>query len=80
MRRLWDLATGACKRVLEGHTGRLNAVCVGPGGTTALTVSDDYTGRVWDLASGTCLHVLKGARRTPCRPVRGILPAQCSDI
>lgn len=60
-----------CQRVLEGHTGRLNAVCVGPGGATALTVSDDYTGRVWDLASGTCLHVLKGAQ--PCWSLYSVL-------
>ncbi len=59
---MWDLASGACQLELTGHTGRLNGVRVGPGGATALTVSDDYTARIWDLASGTCLHVLKGAR------------------
>ena len=52
--------SGTCEAELVGHTGRLNAVCIGPNGTTALTVSDDYTGRVWDLTKGTCMHVLKG--------------------
>ncbi len=57
---MWDLARGTCERVLAGHSGRLNVVRLGPCGTTALTVSDDYTARVWDLPSGRCMHVLKG--------------------
>jgi WD40 repeat protein len=53
--------------VLAGHSGRLNAVRLGPSGTIALTVSDDYTARVWDLPSRRCMHVLKGAQLA-CRP------------
>ena len=59
MCRVWDIARGKCERVMEGHTGRLNSVRLGPN-NTALTVSDDYTARVWDLSSGMCQHVLKG--------------------
>ena len=44
---------------MQGHTGRLNSVRLGPN-NTALTVSDDYTARVWDLSTGTCQHVFKG--------------------
>jgi len=44
---------------MEGHTGRLNGVRLGPD-STVLTVSDDYTARVWDLNSGMCQHVFKG--------------------
>lgn len=44
---------------MEGHTGRLNSVRLGPD-HTALTVSDDYTARVWDISTGACKHVLKG--------------------
>lgn len=58
---MWDLASGGCQLELTGHTGRLNAVRVGPNGGSALTVSDDYTARVWDLTTGACLHVFKGA-------------------
>lgn len=58
--RVWDLTRGTCERIMAGHAGRLNAVRLGAGGTTALTVSDDYTARVWDLPSGRCMHVLKG--------------------
>ena len=60
MRRVWNLARGKCERVMEGHTGRLNSVRLGPDGT-ALTVSDDYTARVWELSTGMCKHVFKGA-------------------
>lgn len=59
MCRVWDIARGKCERVMEGHTGRLNSVRLGPD-STVLTVSDDYTARVWDLNSGTCQHVFKG--------------------
>lgn len=58
--RVWNLAKASCENVLAGHSGRLNAVRVGPGGSTALTVSDDYTARIWDVPTGRCMHVLKG--------------------
>ena len=45
---------------MQGHTGRLNSVRLGPD-NMALTVSDDYTARAWDLRSGKCKHVFKGA-------------------
>jgi hypothetical protein len=34
--------------VLEGHSGRLNAVVTSTDGTTIITCSDDNTARVWD--------------------------------
>jgi len=40
MCRVWDIARGKCERVMEGHTGRLNSVCLGHE-NTALIVSDD---------------------------------------
>ena len=46
----WDVATGQVIRKLEGHTQRLNAVCLcGPGASLALTGSYDASVRVWDL-------------------------------
>ena len=44
---------------MQGHTGRLNSVRLGPD-NMALTVSDDYTARAWDLKTGKCKHVFKG--------------------
>jgi WD40 repeat protein len=58
--RVWDLETGFCKLVLEGHTGDVNDVCVTPDGLRAVSASDDKTLRVWDLETGRCLRVLEG--------------------
>jgi hypothetical protein len=44
------------------YTGRLNRVTVDPGGTYAVTCSDDNTARVWDLDTGACLNVLQVRR------------------
>ena len=57
--RIWDLLTGKCIRVLEGHSGRVNAVAVCNERSTALTASDDSTARVWDMETGRCLAVLE---------------------
>ena len=53
--RVWDLWTGACEHVLEGHAGRVNAVRVATTEPIAITVSDDFTARVWDWSTGKCM-------------------------
>ena len=57
--RLWDLASGQCLRVLEGHSSPVTHVAALPDGR-AISASDDNTLRLWDLASGQCLRVLEG--------------------
>ncbi|GAB4441442.1 MAG: hypothetical protein Kow00120_09930 [Anaerolineae bacterium] len=49
---LWDAATGAMLRRLEGHTDYVNSVAISPDGFTALSGSDDQTVRLWDLTTG----------------------------
>ena len=39
--RLWDLASGRCLHVLEGHSGPVNQVAALPGGGRALSASSD---------------------------------------
>ncbi len=56
--RVWDLTTGECLHVLQGHTQWVRAVAVADG--RAVSGSEDKTVRVWDLATGECLHVLQG--------------------
>lgn len=58
--RVWDLDTGDCRHILEGHTSRVNSVAMTANGLFALSNSQDGTIRVWELATGQCLHVLKG--------------------
>ena len=43
--RVWDLKTGECKHVLEGHTGDVKSVGITPDGNTAISGSDDKTAR-----------------------------------
>lgn len=57
MCRIWNLADGKCRAVLEGHAGRLNQVALSEDGVTAVTASDDGTARVWSVPGGDCRHV-----------------------
>ena len=43
-----DVVTGQCKRRLQGHTARINAVAVNHGAQVYLTESYDATVRLWD--------------------------------
>jgi WD40 repeat protein len=58
--QVWDLETGVCLRVLEGHTDEVTSVSVIPDGRLAVSSSFDKTLRVWDLETGVCLRVLEG--------------------
>jgi WD40 repeat protein len=59
--RVWDVATGACVRVLRGHSAGVSSVCVTPDPRhLVVSGSADSTLRVWDLASGACIRTLSG--------------------
>ena len=58
--RLWDIETGRCLRVLEGHTQRVSSVVWSADQHYALSDSWDCTVRLWDLKSGLCLVALTG--------------------
>jgi len=53
--KVWDLESGACLRMLEGHSHWVTSVSVTPDGRRAVSASHDHTLRVWDLESGLCL-------------------------
>jgi WD40 repeat protein len=59
MLRMWDLESGRCLRILEGHTDRVTSVSMTPDGRRAVSGSRDEM-RVWDLESGECLRTLEG--------------------
>jgi WD40 repeat protein len=46
--RLWEIRTGACQRILRGHTNLVNGLAWHPGGTLLASSSTDQTIRVWD--------------------------------
>ena len=59
--RVWRVSTGACLRVLRGHTsGIMTLLVAGAEGNRVVSASWDTTVRVWDLDSGECLRVLGG--------------------
>ena len=47
--RIWDARTGALRRTLTGHLGRVGDVAFSPDGTLLATGSTDLTARVWDV-------------------------------
>ncbi|TDD79865.1 protein kinase [Actinomadura rubrisoli] len=58
--RWWDLDTGECLRVLEGHEDAVTSVSIAAAGDRAVSGGDDDALRWWDLATGECLRVLSG--------------------
>lgn len=58
--QLWDVATGKCLRIFEGHTSSVKSVAFSPDGHFALSGSWDKTVRLWELTTGKCLCTFEG--------------------
>lgn len=57
--RIWDIFTGQCKRILQGHTDKVEALVISPSGQI-MSTSTDATLRVWLPSTGQCTHILRG--------------------
>lgn len=62
--RVWEVASGRCLRVIDGHAVGILSVAWSPDGRRALSSSLDNTVRLWDIASGRCLRRLEGHTAT----------------
>jgi len=60
--RLWDVDTGQCLRIFEGHVGHVESVCLSSDNRWALSGSTygDKGLRLWDVATGQCLRIFEG--------------------
>jgi small GTP-binding protein len=58
--RLWDVETGRCLHVFEGHTSEVNRVVWSANQRRVLSCSADKTIRLWNVETGRCLHVFVG--------------------
>lgn len=56
---LWDIETGRCLGVLEGHSGEINSISWSTDQRCALSGSTDTTMRLWGLEAGRCLTVFQ---------------------
>lgn len=58
--RLWNLETGRCLQVFEGHTGLVRCIAWSADQSRILSGSHDKSVRLWDTKTGRCLRVLNG--------------------
>jgi WD40 repeat protein/serine/threonine protein kinase len=56
--QVWDVESGDCVRVLEGHQRVVQSVCVSADGRRLLSGSQDGEVRLWEVDTGTCQQVL----------------------
>eukprot|EP00172_Hildenbrandia_rubra_P001708 Plantae.Rhodophyta-Hildenbrandia_rubra.ctg2282.p1 GENE.Plantae.Rhodophyta-Hildenbrandia_rubra.ctg2282~~Plantae.Rhodophyta-Hildenbrandia_rubra.ctg2282.p1 ORF type:complete len:1002 (+),score=124.41 Plantae.Rhodophyta-Hildenbrandia_rubra.ctg2282:4508-7513(+) len=58
--RVWDIASGMCTKVLEGHSGPVRSVALSGDSTVAVSGSCDNTVRIWNVTLGMCQKTLEG--------------------
>ena len=58
--RLWDVETGTCLRILQGHTGAIFSLAWSANQYRVISGADDKTIRLWDVESGDCIKEFKG--------------------
>lgn len=58
--RIWDAASGACRRTLQGHAAPVVAVAFSPDCAALATGGEDAICLVWDAERGGCTQELGG--------------------
>ncbi|KAB8330983.1 hypothetical protein SD80_025770 [Scytonema tolypothrichoides VB-61278] len=57
---MWKVQTGRCLRTFEGHTHRIDSVCLSADNRVALSGSIDKTLKLWKVQTGRCLQTFEG--------------------
>jgi hypothetical protein len=58
--RLFDVATGQCRRVLKGHRATVRSIVFSADSSLLGSGSLDEMIKIWDAATGQCLRTFKG--------------------
>lgn len=57
--RVWDIKTGKCVTIMEGHNGFVWDIAISLDGKIALSGSSDKSVRFWDIKTGECVRILR---------------------
>ncbi len=58
--RLWDVQTGECLKVFQGHSNMINSVAFNPQGNILASGSYDQTVKLWDVDTYQCVKTWQG--------------------
>lgn len=64
--KLWDVNTGQCFSVLQGHTDSVWGVAFSPDSQILASSSDDQTMKLWQVSTGECSKTLQGIDSQVC--------------
>ena len=58
--RLWNISTGQCLRILQGHPNGIWSIAFHPDGQTLASSSNDSSVKLWNTKTGESLRTLQG--------------------
>ena len=70
--RLWEVATGRCIRVFEGHHNLVWAACFSADDRWVVSGGWDDNVRVWDKATGECVRTLCAEGPKAAQPITSV--------
>lgn len=62
MARIYNVYTGACTAILQGHDDEIGALSFNPQGNKIITASSDKHCKVWNTDTGSEIQSLEGHR------------------
>ena len=57
---IWDVATGKCMKIFEGHEGEVWSVFLSLDGKHLVSCSSDKSAKLWDTETGECIRAYEG--------------------